>query len=256
MRSGRKSLTLVRQMFKQTDIQQQLSRFRKKQEDRGDNLVSEAQRILKQDLFTEKKILSHLGQYNRSFELLDEESLDDRFIFSPAEIKKVCIHYRLKFLESKVYKPEIPYEAILKIKGLNSQFHKDIKEFKIMSPAGAFTEKENVQEAVLFAGTNYGNYYLVHRWGQPLPWYRLIRYWHMRYFENLFFTVIAFTLLLTLSLPIGFITLDNKADYWSGYRAAAFFHLLIFNMGVTAYTTFAFARNFSSTVWNREQDFG
>ncbi len=243
-------------MFKHTDIQQQLSRFREKQKDKGDNLVLEAQRILQQDLFTEKKILSNLGQYNRSFETLDEESLDDNLIFSPAEIKKVCIHFRLKFLESKHYKPEISYEAVLRIKGLNNQFAKKIKEFKIMAPAESFTQKENAEESVLFAGTNYGNYYLIHRWGNALPWHRQLRYWHMRYFENLFFSVIAFTLLVALSLPIGFITLDNKAEYWSGYRAAAFFHLLIFNMGVTAYTTFAFAKNFSSTVWNREQDFG
>ena len=243
-------------MFRQTDIQSELSRSRKKQRATGGNLVSEAQRILKRDLFTENKILANLGKYNRSFELLDEEALDDSLIFSQEDVRQVCINYRLKFLGSKSYQPEIPYEAVLRIKGFNSQFAKNLKEFKIMTTARAFSKKENQEEAVLFAGTNDGNYYLIHRWGTPLPWYRLIRYWHMRYFENLFLSVITFTLLVALSLPIGFITLDNKAEYWSGYRAAAFFHLLIFNMGVTAYTTFAFAKNFSSTVWNREQDFG
>jgi hypothetical protein len=62
-------------------------------------------------------------------------------------------------------------------------------------------------------------------------------------------------LLLDLALPTRLITLDHSANYWSGYRAAAFFHLLIFNFGVTAYLTFAFAKNFSSSVWNRYTDF-
>lgn len=243
-------------MFRRPDIQQQLSRFRQEQNEAGEGLVSEAEQILADDLFTEARILEHLGRYNRAAELLDEAELDSALIFSPAEIKKVCIKYRLKFLESRQYKPEMPYEAALRIKSLNGRYFKNIKELRIMAPAEAFTERTNRQESVLFAGTHYGNYYLIQRWGNPLPWYRPARYWHMRHFENLFFSVIVFALLVTLALPTGLITLDGQAEYWSGYRAAAFFHLLIFFMGVTAYVTFAFARNFSSTVWNREQDFG
>jgi len=68
-------------------------------------------------------------------------------------------------------------------------------------------------------------------------------------------TIILVTFIITMSLPINLITLDPSADYWSGYRAAAFFHLLIFNVGVVVYTTFAFSKNFSSTIWNRDRDF-
>ncbi len=242
-------------MFKEVNIRQQLLQSRKKSRKGGELLVSEAQRILQQDLFTEEKILANLKQYNRAFELLDEEGLDDSLIFSVGEIKRVCVHYRLKFLESRIFKPEIPYEAVLRIKGLNEQFAKNIKEFRILAAPGSFVNKLAASEALLFAKTNYDNYYLVHRWGKALPWHRKVQYWPMRCFENLFLTVIAITLALALSLPIGLITLDSKADYWSGYRAAAFFHLLIFNMGVTAYTTFAFSKNFSSSIWNRERDF-
>lgn len=79
--------------------------------------------------------------------------------------------------------------------------------------------------------------------------------WPLRRFENLALTVIMATLLITLALPTWLITLDSSAQYWSGYRAAAFMHLLIFNAGITAYLTFAFSRHFSSTVWNRKKDF-
>jgi hypothetical protein len=242
-------------MFKEVDIKRQLAQSREKNRKGGEMLLNEAQRILQQDLFTEEKILANLKQYNRAHEVLDEEALDDNLIFTLAEIKQVCVLYRLKFLESKVFKPEIPYEAVLRIKGLNEQFAKSIKEFRMLAMPESFAKQQAGGDALLFAKTNYGNYYLIHRWGKALPWHRKINYWPLRYFENLFLTVIAFTLILTLSLPIGLITLDPKADYWSGYRAAAFFHLLIFNMGVTAYVTFSFSKNFSSSIWNRERDF-
>jgi hypothetical protein len=242
-------------MFKPTDIQQQLAKCREKNRDTGENLVLEARRILQKDLFAEENILANLKQYNQAVELLDEESLDEERIFSLADVKKVCVNNRLKFLESKAYKPEIPYEAVLRIRSLNSRFAKNIREFKILATPKAFVKSGVQQDTMLFAKTNYDNYYLVHQWGRSLPWYRRLQYWPMQNFENLFLTVIALTLILALSLPTWLITLDHKAEYWSGYRAAAFFHLLIFNMGVTAYITFAFNKNFSSSVWNREQEF-
>jgi hypothetical protein len=242
-------------MFENVDIQNQLIRFRNKSRKMEDNLISEANRILQNDLFAEKKILENLKQYNKAFEKLDEEDIDDDLIFTPIEIKQISVIYRLKFLDSKLYKPEIPYEAVLKIKELNEKFHKEIKFFKILAPHSGFTEKEPVYDSLLFAATNYDNYYLIHRWGKQLKWDRKFKFWPLRNFETLVLTVVVTTLIITMSLPTALITLDPKAEYWSGYRAAAFFHLLIFNFGVTVYVTFAFAKNLSSSVWNRYRDF-
>ncbi|MES2678437.1 MAG: hypothetical protein V4635_01070 [Bacteroidota bacterium] len=242
-------------MFKDTDIRNELSRLSGKTRNGGDLLVSEARKILKQDLFTERKILENLVKYNQSFELADEENLENDLIFTTTEIKETCIHYRLKFLDSKAFKAPIPYEAVLKIKHLNLKFDKDLKEFKVLAPPEPFAQKDSAAGGLLFVKTNYDNYYLVHAWGAKMKWHRKLKYWPLRYFENLFLTIIVTTFIITMSLPIGLITLDPRAGYWSGYRAAAFFHLLIFNTGVTAYITFTFTKNFSSSVWNREHDF-
>ena len=48
-------------MFENTDIHEQLKREQYKRKIAGDRLVEEANKILNQDLFTEKKILKHLG---------------------------------------------------------------------------------------------------------------------------------------------------------------------------------------------------
>ncbi len=241
-------------MFSNTNIKYELNKLRNTRTGQ-DILVSEANRILTQDLFTEQKILQNLKQYNKSFEIIDEEDVDTQSIFTPKEIKNIAINYRLKFLDSHLYKPEIPYEAILKIKDINTRFKKEIKLFKILSLPHSFHDTNSKSESILFVKTNYNNYYFIHSWGNSVHRNRKFKFWPLRNFETLAATVIFSTLVLTLCLPTEWITLDRKATYFSGYRAAAFFHLLIFNFGVTAYITFAFAKNFSSSIWNYKNDF-
>ncbi len=242
-------------MFKRVDIEQELVKQRNKARQGENQLVFEASRILKQDLFSESNILGNLKEYNRISEVVNEEDVDSSLVFTTAEIKKLAIRFRLKFLESKIYKPEIPYEAVLKIKYHNDTFRKELKTFRILSSPQSFVKRESQDATLLFVKTNYDNYYLLHRWGNTIGRTRQAKFWPLRHFENLFITVLLFTLIVTLSLPTHLISLDPKAVYWSGYRAAAFFHLLIFNMGVTAYFTFAFSQNFSSSIWNSERDF-
>ena len=238
------------------NVEEQLLYQRDKLRNTEEFLLSEANRILKQDLFAEKNILENLKQYNKSVEVINEEDITQDSIFSLSEIKQTAVIYRLKFLESKLYKPEIPYEAILKIKYLDETFYKNLKNFYVLSAPKSFIDKRNKDETLLFVKTNYDNYALVYHWGKKINNKRKLKFWPMRSFENLFSTVIVITLILTLSLPTFVITLDVKATYWSGYRVAAFFHLLIFNLGVTAFITFAFSKNFSSSIWNSEKDFG
>ena len=87
-----------------------------------DVILDEVKRLLNDNLLSEKNILNNLKFYNKTFELLDEETLDKKNIFKLNEIKNTCTKYRLRFIDSQFYKGEIPYEAILKIKDLNKLF--------------------------------------------------------------------------------------------------------------------------------------
>jgi hypothetical protein len=242
-------------MFEGTHLKHELIRVRSKTRKHDDEAVSEVKKILKQDLLGGKKILENLPLYKNSFTLINEEDVNSSDIFTPDEIKKIAIIYRLKFLEHNYYKPEIPYELSLKIQRLNISLRKEIKEYMILAPHNSFVNSSNNEEALLFLKTNYDNYYLLHSWGKPIKASRRLKFLPLRSFETLVTTIFVITLLIAISLPTKLITLDHKAEYWSGYRAAAFFHLLIFNFGVTVYFTFAFAKNFSSSVWNRYKDF-
>ncbi len=237
-------------MFSNINLTNELTKTRVKKRSQEDVLIDEVKNILSSDLIKENKILGNLKFYNKSFELLDESDINPSLIFSLEEIKNICIKYRLRFLDSQFYKDEFPFEAVLKIKDLNTEFHKDLKGFKILAQAEAFSKKEKDLPCLLFAPTINGNFYLIHGWGAEYKWYRKPLLFPLRTFETLMLSLTTFTLLVDISIPVRFITLDESAPYWCGYRVATYFHLLIFFTGFTAYATFAFNKNFSKSNWN------
>ena len=243
-------------MFEPVNFSTELDRLRIRIRSEEEMVVQEANRILRSDLFADRKILDHLTAYSSSFNRLDEEEVATDKVYTVDEIRRIAVKHRLKFLPSGLYKPEIPYEAILKIRELNSRYRKELSEFHVLSVSYAFREKCDSPQSALFVETNCRNFFLVHDWGNPVHWSRKLKYWPLRSFENLVVSLLVLTLIVTLCLPTALITLDAKAEYWSGYRAAAFFHLLIFFSGFTTYLAFAFSRNFSNVVWNRKKDFG
>lgn len=236
------------------DIRRELVKERERSRKEGDFVIDEVNRILAESAFKDQQVLDHLRQYNQSFDLLDEEGLDADHLFSEKDIKKQCIGFRLKFLDSRHYKPEIPYEAVLRIKYLNEVQRKDLQHFKILGKSEGFKTGEG-SPFLLFAQTAYGRHYLVHAWGHRLKWYQKISAFPMRNFETLLITVLLIAFTTTMSLPTTLITLDREATYWCGYRIATFFHLFIFYSGITAYLLVGFNRNFSSSVWKNEKEY-
>ena len=124
--------------FEKSKIQKELIKYRGQTQGQEDNLIKEANRILSADLFSEKKILEHLIQYNSTFQLVSEEDVPSELVFTLQEIKWICVSFRLKFLDSKQFANEIPNEAILKIKKFNTKFGKDLAHFKILSSGSSF----------------------------------------------------------------------------------------------------------------------
>lgn len=238
------------------DVKEKLEQNRQKNEKAADQVLEEVNRILSDDLYNEKNVLANLKHYAQLAELIDENDVEKERIFSLKDIRNVALQCRLRFLGSQCYKFNFPYEVVSKIEQLNKKHHKNLKGFKVLSTAGFFTSEKNTDSALLFAPTAYGNYYLVHSWGKELKWYRPYVNWPLRNIENLFITLLVSTLIITLSLPTYLITLDRKATYWCPYRIGIFFHLLIFNMGVTAYVTFAFSKNLGTSIWDQEKSFG
>jgi hypothetical protein len=231
------------------NLQQALENERKELSQQ-EALLQEAQRILFRSRLSDKNILDNLKFYNSSFEFLDDDEIEKQTTFTPAQIKSLCKKLRLRFLSSQSYSGEIPYEAILKIKDFNTTHHKDVKHFKIVSTKDFFTSRQSDAGAMLFVQTLYGNYYLLHSWGNPLSKWRSAKFFAMRNFESLFICLLAFTLTESLLLPNHLLTTDVKAGYFSMYRMACVFHLLIFNAAFTVFGLFSSRLNFSESNWD------
>ena len=59
-------------------------------------------------------------------------------IFHISDIKKICIDYRLRFLDFELFKGKVPDEAYKNLKSFYSD-HKEIKrEIKMMAPSSLF----------------------------------------------------------------------------------------------------------------------
>jgi hypothetical protein len=233
-----------------------LVKIRVKQRKEEEKLLYEVNRILVNDQFSKKNVLSNLKNYQKLDELVSEDTVDAALIYKLSEIKDLALKFRLKFLESKCYKPEYPEEVIIRLDEFNSENKKNNKGYKVLGTNASFKESKNNDICMLFAPTDLGNYYLVYYWGEQFKWHRKLLSWPIKNIENLFLFLISFTLIVTLLLPTNLITLDRSATYWCGYRIGVFFHLLIFFGGFTVYFTFAFAKNLSSIYWDRESNFG
>ena len=99
------------------------------------------------------------------FDLLETDK-----IFHIDQIKKLAINFRLRFLDSHLFKNQIPDEAITKIRVLEKNHKTTLQGFKIIAPSKTF-QLENYDDPLLFApiGNNY--YYLIHKWGNDLSRY-------------------------------------------------------------------------------------
>jgi hypothetical protein len=236
-------------MLKSINIEQSLQQEKSKNSTE-DMLLEEANRILLKNRLNEKNILDNLKFYNSSFEFLDDDEVDARNLFTPQQIKKICIKYRLRFLPSQHYSGDIPYEALLKIKNLNKEFRKEIKHFKILSADSFFTDSNSNQQSLLFAQTLQGNYYLLHTWGLSYNRSRLIKYFPARSFETLLSIFLFLSVVETALLPNSLLSTDIHAGYFSMYRVAALFHLLILQCGLGVLYLMAAHFTFSANNWD------
>lgn len=222
------------------------------------NPILAATEILENDRSVEQSIRNSIQNGNDSFAGIPENGLDTSKIYSLAAIKKVCIRYKLRFLDAESFKGEIPYEAITKAKQISQQSEIELKKFLIMAPARLFKLTDADADPLLFVPTNDGNYYLIHKWGTDLAWYKKITHFPVRSLENLVATILLFALIIALCIPNewlipkSFMAVNDIFGYWGFHRVAFFVHITILLCGMTIFYWFAFHKNFSSAEWNKK----
>ncbi|MGF1555679.1 hypothetical protein [Paucihalobacter sp.] len=232
-------------LLKKTNIEEKLQRFRNKTISQ-DDILRDVEQILKQDNKKEETIINTLKTGNNSvennfiFDLLESDK-----IYHIDTIKGICIDYRLRFLDTKYFKNDIPYSAITKIKKLEKAHDININGYKIIAPSKLF-KLENADDPLLFAPIGNGYYYLIHKWGNDLSPMRKWLMMPFRNFENLVFTTVMVSFLATFLIPDGLFSKQNtSAEFW-----LTFFFMFKTVGAIVIYYAFASGKNFNTAIWD------
>ena len=232
-------------LIKKTNIEERLQYLKNKQTNEQD-ILQAVHKLLAVDNHKDDLVLETLSKSNDAnhndfvFDLLETER-----IYQLEQIKEICINYRLRFLDSKYFKGELPYEAILKIKSLEKKHNTKLNGFKIIAPSKLF-KLENADDPLLFAPIGNGYYYLIHKWGNDLNPFRKILMWPYKSFGNLIIVTLLVSLIATGLFPEG--VFSNKPN--SAQAGMIFFFIFKSLAAVVIYYGFAAGKNFNTAIWN------
>ena len=200
------------------------------------NAHQENQERIEQNIALGKKgIVNHFN-----FDLLETDK-----IYHISQIKNVCIDYRLRFLDSKYFKGDIPHEAFQKITQIEKQHEIEVTGFKIIAPSKLFKLKDK-DDPLLFAPIGNDYFYLIHKWGNDLHPLRRLLMWPFKNIINLTSIVFVVSYLVTLLVPDGlFSKTGTTAQFW-----IVFFFMFKCLASVVIFYGFALGKNFNPAIWN------
>lgn len=229
-------------IFRPVNIEEELIKEKNKQYDPIPGVL----KLLKDEEIKDQTIIKHLHSGDGSIIHLDTPN---EHTFNLAEIENICVKYRLRFLDSKYFKRDFPYEAILKVKEFEKKHNTSISAFKIIAPDKAFDLQEENIDPLLFVQTNKDEYYLLHKWGNDLEWYRKYLYFPIRNIYTYFVSVMLISALIAFGIPEKWYNVadDNVINMQMWFTMHCFIGLFFFMIfiGATSRTSF------SSMVWNK-----
>mgnify|MGYP000494915262 CR=1 FL=1 len=232
-------------LLKKTNIEEKLNSTRVDYL-KENNILEEVRQVLADDSQKRERI-SNTIQTGRTapknhfnFELLQTQN-----IYHLDQIRQICIDYRLRFLDSKYFKGDIPPEAISKIKSLEREHNIEVNGFKIIAPSKLFKLKDK-DDPLLFAPIGNDYYYLIHKWGDDLHPLRKILMWPFKNIGNLLGLIIVASWIFTLLIPEGLFSKSNT----NAQFIILFFFMFKSIVAVAIFYGFALGKNFNPAIWN------
>ncbi|MEM1339144.1 MAG: hypothetical protein AAF634_18125, partial [Bacteroidota bacterium] len=232
-------------IFQKTNIENKLSKLRDKKVNE-EQILQDVYQILEAERKKEEKIAQTLASPQKAkTNEFDFDALETHRIYHVEQLKKICIDYRLRFLDSKYFKGQIPNAAFSEIKRLEEEHGTTLKGFKIMAPSKLF-KLEDKDDPLLFAPIGNGYYYLIHKWGNDLHPLRKVLVWPFKSVVNLGLTTLLISYFATILVPNGLFSKENSsAEFWM-----MFFFMFKSIAAVVIFYGFALGKNFNPVIWN------
>ena len=183
--------------------------------------------------------------YIKTQNSFDFDQLESHRIYHLDQIREVCIDYRLRFLDIKYFKNDLPESAHQAINKIETDHGTALADFKVMAPSVLF-RLERKDDPLLFFPMGNDYYYLVHKWGNDLHPLRKLLMWPFKNIWNLLLTVLAVSWVATEMTPMGLFTkTPDQASYWMLY-----FFMFKAIASIVLFYGFALGKNFNPAIWN------
>lgn len=195
------------------------------------------------------RILENLFESTGDLESLNFDALETERIYHISDIKKLCVDYRLRFLDSKHFNGTFPAEALDAVKDFEAAQGREIKGFKMIAPAGMFKLAEKDKDPLLFVPMGGGYHYLLAKWGNDLHPLRKALVYPFRDFESLMKTVFGFCLAVALLFPESLIRGPKDTGTILHLRVIFFFWMVFSTGAMTALYGFSRMKNFNANLW-------
>ena len=174
------------------------------------------------------------------------DKIDSNRLFHVDQIRKICIDYRLRFLDFNFFKGGVPDEAYAKLKEFELN-HPDLDlNIKMMAPTKLF-KLENYDDPLMFVSLGNNYYYLIHKWGNDMSYFRKMFMWPFKNIYNILVYIAIISLFFTTFVPDGIFFYKNNPEI-------QFFVVFLFMFkslaAIFIYFGFAMGKNFNENIWN------
>ena len=232
-------------LFEKINVELEL----KQKQQTDQRLMDEVISLFEMAASREQRILKRLkSKPNDNLSTISPEGLDTTRIFSLESIHEICVKYRLRFLDARYFKADFPYEAVQEIASFEKARACKIEQFKIMAPSGIFELSDIHDDPLLFAQLNENTFYLLHRWGKDLKWYRGILNYPFRSIYSFFYSIVVVAGIVAWSFPFEWLNVAKSGEltfrFWlNTHFTIAFFFFFLFLGSLSHF-------NFSESNWN------
>lgn len=201
----------------------------------------------KEDLKKNRIANSLNDKNNKNFNKMKFENMETKNIFHKDTIKSICVQYRLRFLDSNLFKGDYPDNITKVISDIEKKHETTLNNFMIMAPSKLFKIK-SPDDPILFVPIGNDYYYLIHKWGEEFNYLRKLLVLPFKNIDNL----TVFSILVSV-----FFALVGKLFMPSLSSSEVFILFLFLVKGfifIFFYMFFLTRRNFSESIWNSKYD--
>jgi hypothetical protein len=211
-------------------------------------LINEVKSLLENDSTTERVIANRIlsGKTETSNEFGWIKNLESSRKYNVETIEKICTRFRLRFLESDLFKGDIPSEAIREVKRIEASIGTTFSTFKIIAPQERFNLKDSTKDPILMAELPNGQFYYIFQWGDDMKWYQEILKYPFRHIGALATSSSAIGLMVAILVPSQFEVVHSEFFF----RFFMFSMTTCLIMTLSVITAIMYSKDFSENVWN------